>query len=690
MFIRFCKGLQDKGILIPEAEIASHIDDPSYDYYKSPYYYTDDAIDYYTKNGNSIKGYIGTVWTDTLYFDLDHATDVEKSRQAAIKLLGKLNDLGLYYASELYFSGNKGFHVVIKTTNRFTPDEVGRICHNLAVDSGLVNSGEDSVFDTTVYNINRIFRLNNTLNKKSNLFKIPLDFDELTALSVEAIKDLARNQRTAEFDTVVADAEFLKTKYPKAAIMEVVPSCTSVNTIDDLDLSKLPPSRRRCIYILENGHFGHGERENACIRLAAYYRGQGFSKEHVVSLLTIALEKRSHIYTNLNEYAESDTERIVNTVFSQGWNGGTYSCASDVYLASKCSKNGVPCALENQGQRMVEAAKSHLISAGELFKSYVKYGEEALQQYPETGLEWLDSVIRLRPKNYSVLNGSNGSGKTSLALCFIEKLNAQKIRHIFFSLDMSDVSIFEKLATKYTNYSPADIERAFNQHTHDDFIIKRIEKTLSEKLPYTLFDFTSAASVHHIEKTILAYNKDLPKGDQIQMAFVDYAGRLMGDQQTAYASATANALYANDVVKKTGTHIMFISQISRENGDHTEALYSSRVAKESGAWEENATIIINCWRPMGNGLLAHDEYMHLYVAKNRSGRLEEHVFHWDGARGSVRDLTKTELQECFELYNEHQIMFPKVQAPESVVTEEDEEEHVNVKSKFRNHVRRPK
>lgn len=662
MFVRLCKGLQDRGIFVPVSEVRSLINDDTADWYTSPYYYSQDAIDFYTKNGNSIKGYMGSVYTDTLYFDLDHATDVEKSRQAAIKLIQKLNDLGLYNSLELYFSGNKGFHLLVKTSNKFTPDEVGRICHNLAVESGLVNIGEDSVFDTTVYNTNRIFRVNNTLNKKSNLFKIPLDIPELMEYSVETIREHAKVKRDLEFDTSALDAEFLKTKYPKMAIMDTVPSFKSINDMDDLDFSRLPPTKRRCIFVLENGHFGHGERENACVRLAAYYRGQGFSKDHVLSLVKIALEKRSKIYTNLSLYGDQDTERIVDTVFDSGWHGGTYTCANDMFLAQKCAKNGIPCSLERQDQRLNEQVKSHLVSVQDLFKSYSKYGEEALDQYPETGLEWLDSIIRLRPKNYSVLNGANGASKTSLILCFMEHLNKQKMKHIFFSLDMSDISIFEKLAVKYTNYTAVEVERAFNQHTYNEVVIEKVKKAIMERLPYTIFDFTSAASVHHIEKTIIAYNKDLPKGDQVQMSFVDYAGRLMGDQNNAYASATANALYANDVVKRTGSHIMFVSQIARESGDHTQPLYSSRVAKESGAWEENATIILNVWRPFGNSLVADDSYVHIYVAKNRSGKIEEHVFRWDGPRGEVKELSAPELNECLDLYNQHQVSFPRAQA----------------------------
>ena len=119
----------------------------------------------------------------------------------------------------------------------------------------------------------------------------------------------------------------------------------------------------------------------------------------------------------------------------------------------------------------------------------------------------------------------------------------------------------------------------------------------------------------------------------------------MSDHSNAYASATANALGANDVAKKTHSHLMFISQISREKGDHTSPLYTSRVAKDTGAWEENADLIINCWRIFGDGLGQDDVVMNIYIAKNRSGRLGEYALYWDGKSSTVRDMTEAEIND---------------------------------------------
>jgi len=641
MLVRVTQSVKDYGTLVHPDEVEALIDDPSKDWYKSPFYYGNDVLEYFKEHKNSIKGYTGEVWTDSLYWDLDCKGNFEEVREGAICLINKLIDLELDSAIELYFSGNKGVHVFLRTKNKFTPDEAKKICYNLAYEAGVLkykDKNGKAIFDTTVYNINRIFRIPNTKHQESGLFKIQLDIDEFEVISETKVRKLAKKPAEIVYATPI-EAEFLKEDYNTQSQLEVVSNIVDITSlkekyIGDFNPLDCPPDKRRCIYVLENGYFGPGERENASIRLAAYYHGQNWTKEQTFEKLVDALDKRAENYPDATPWKEEDVHRVVDLVYSEGWNGGTYSCKTDDFLRSKCDVGAGPCCNNT-------SAKPSGVTVGGLIDQYINYGLEALDEYPKTGLDWVDNLVRFRPRNYSIINGANGSGKTAFSIQWMEHLNEQKMWHIIFSADMANTSLFEKMAARNTDLTPMDIERAFNKHFIDKEAQKRVTAALREKYPYSIFDFTSALTSRHIEREIRLWNE---LGYKIQIGFIDYAGRMIGDNDSQYQNATQIALEANDIAKRTNTHLCYISQIPRDEGDHTRPLRSSRVSKDSGAWEENATIVINVWRPMGDGIEDLDSYMHIYIAKNRSGALAERVFWWEGKQGRISNISEEEFK----------------------------------------------
>lgn len=670
MYRRVTQTVQDRGELVRLEDVEKAVKSRSKDWYYSPYVYSDEVVEYWnnnlicttkncknkkkegdpdtcTKCGKgryepSIKGYNGEAWTDVLYWDLDCEGDFEKVRQSALSLVEYLDDKGLGDGIEFYFSGNKGVHVLLHTENKFTPKETSVICYKIAKDAGVNVS--DNILDTSVYNITRIFRFADTRHPKSKLYKIRLTDDELANDSIEQIHVKAKKIRKGvEFPKITkVDAEKFrklaekpKKKESNLISFETMKAINIDGPDTHFDPRNAPQGKRRCIYVLENGYIAPGERHNAVIRMAAYYKAKGTEYDQAYRLIVKALERRVEIYPDANEFEEEELNRDIGEVYSDSWNGGAFSCKDDAFLQSKCDLGDGPCYYEHH-----KTTPSAVVNIAGLFDKYLEYGDEALEEYPKTGVEWLDKKLRLRPRNFSIINGANGSGKTSLMINMIHNLNKQKIYHLVFSLDMADTSFFEKLGATFTDYSQEQIEEAFNVHSRNPKVIQEVAAALRDSLPYTLFDFTSAADSKHLEKVLNRLKVD--EGLDIRVAFVDYAGRLIGSHDNEFANSSENALMANDIAKRTGVHLIYLSQVSREKGDHTTSLRSSRIAKHSGAWEENATIILNVWRPFGNGLQGNDNYIHLYIAKNRSGSLGERALWWEGKTGLIRELSKPE------------------------------------------------
>ena len=109
------------------------------------------------------------------FWDFDSKDDFEKVKDSTLNLLEKLYELKLLDGVKVYFSGNKGIHVILHTNNKFNPQEASKICYSLAMDAGV----DMSVFDSVVYNVNRIFRVEDTKHPESGLYKQELNIDIL-------------------------------------------------------------------------------------------------------------------------------------------------------------------------------------------------------------------------------------------------------------------------------------------------------------------------------------------------------------------------------------------------------------------------------------------------------------------------------------------------------------------------------
>jgi hypothetical protein len=104
------------------------------------------------------------------------------------------------------FSGSKGFHIIIPAEffSGFIPSVTLPALHSALV--GELCKGYEEYIDRSIYHTVSIIRIENTQHSKSNLFSIPLMFDELQSMSIDEIKKLAEQTRylTAEKTEYVA------------------------------------------------------------------------------------------------------------------------------------------------------------------------------------------------------------------------------------------------------------------------------------------------------------------------------------------------------------------------------------------------------------------------------------------------------------------------------------------------------
>ncbi len=127
----------------------------------------------------------------SLYFDLD-SDNAEEAYLDTQKLVGYLRGFIPYEGIRVYFSGSKGFHVECEsvvlgiTPSNSLPSLFRYIAGELRDELGI------TTIDFAVYDARRIWRLPNTINQKTGLYKIPLT-EKLFGASLDEIKDAAKN-----------------------------------------------------------------------------------------------------------------------------------------------------------------------------------------------------------------------------------------------------------------------------------------------------------------------------------------------------------------------------------------------------------------------------------------------------------------------------------------------------------------
>lgn len=131
-----------------------------------------------------------------IFFDIDCPTDLKAAQESTITLCIMLMERTTVPQEclDIYFSGNKGFHVLIAC-------EVFNAIHSphvLVLYKAMAQKAQQhgvSCLDLSVYTNRRIWRMPNSINTKSGLYKIPLTFEELRDMDIAGIQELARSPR---------------------------------------------------------------------------------------------------------------------------------------------------------------------------------------------------------------------------------------------------------------------------------------------------------------------------------------------------------------------------------------------------------------------------------------------------------------------------------------------------------------
>lgn len=260
-----------------------------------------------------------------------------------------------------------------------------------------------------------------------------------------------------------------------------------------------------------------------------------------------------------------------------------------------------------------------------------------------TGLRSLDACTGgWRGGQLVVVAGRPGMGKSAAALHFMASAARQGTPVCFFSLEMRDTQLSDRLLIGRSRVDAAQY-RAGSITSDDWSSLERVEAELAA-LPVSISDRPSTSMAH-----IRAQCRRMHRRGKCGMAVIDYLQLLDGDdRQPSREREVANmSRAAKQLAKELDIPVIILAQLSRrveERPDKTPLLSDLR---ESGAIEQDADLVLFIMRPEYYGISTVETRRYgavsslgvgrFIIAKQRDGRVGEICFRYNQSVTGISD-----------------------------------------------------
>ena len=629
-YVRVTQGVNDKGLLVKPEEITKHVKNFNKDHYVSINQYTQKHFIEFLKTG-SVSG-IKDVTTNTLAFDFDSKDDLNKARQDSIILIQRLREQLKIKPSqvEIYFSGMKGFTLVLKMNRFLTPFQIGHLALNVL--------GKDlPTLDPSLYNASRILRIPNTRHQESGLFKVQLSYKQLQYLTIEEIKEYA-----LEAKELTPATETIEIPEEMTNIPEPIVEKSKYLADEPFSFERKPAQWKNCKWSLAQGNFKNGERQNALMILASTCRGLGFTKEMTYDLCKGALRRsidlhgqgttdKEHLYKNI----------IEDSVFTDSWEGGQYSCKKPGFLQVYCDGLG-----EHKCKDREVSEEKPFVKFDEMFDDLVKFSQNFEKNIIQTGIVKLDEKLILSTSTLNGLLGQPGAGKTTMAMNYLKYSSKMGIPSAFFSLDMGKPIVTAKIIQQRTGL---DFIEALNFVKTQGEEAKILASTIMKE-DYSNVNFTFRAGLTANDMKTMIKAQEEVTGKKVKLVIVDYLECIAGPygDQTANTGFIANLL--KDLANELEVCILLLLQTQKHSTPEvSDPLMSLKGVKGSSVIEQSCTTILTLWREGYSPKYTEDDkYISFAIVKNRFGSLWSGDFSWDGVTGGITSLTEEQASQLRE------------------------------------------
>ena len=231
----------------------------------------------------------------------------------------------------LYFSGSKGFHLIVPhevfgiKPNANLNEDYKKLATNIAIETGCYkpDSSDGNHLDLGIYDRKRLFRLPNSINTKSGLYKVPVTLKQLYDFTYESMVQYASTQQPLSWNEPV-----LNPKASKAYedLLTLIKSKDGVRHQTKKQFNGLPTIKKDlypCVVQLGKIGVSKGERNNATFALAMSLFDSGYQEDEVTD---IVLEWNE---TSVDPpLEEGEVTRTIRSAYSTALTGAMVGCTT--------------------------------------------------------------------------------------------------------------------------------------------------------------------------------------------------------------------------------------------------------------------------------------------------------------------------------------------------------------------------
>lgn len=546
----------------------------------------------YVANSKTVSGYKGIGYMP--YFPIDFDGTIASSQEQVINFTEYLAIEGVPVDNFLYyFSGNKGFHVLIPNSmiQSFPSESISQTMKNFA-DLLLDNI----IFDPSIYNHIRLFRLKNSLNAKSGLYKIALTYKEILTLTPDDITKLATEKRYIDVPRYSGNAvQFLQSIWQQALTMS-----TPLHVLSKIDENT--EFKQACYRNIFDIGVKEGNRNNVALRAA------WILKKHSGMPLDMAMIALDRWNTTRNKPPLTLNE--LTSIVQQAYKGSYHFGCSDSVLSEYCSDS---CPIKKKYDQNSDIKETSFPSISTIGYSYLEFIETYHKNKLGFGHANLDKYLRgLLPSTIAYILARSGVGKTSFIIDSISRIiDVWNVPVMLFSLEMSREMIFERLLSRYLKKNFSDIPDITQNKGYYSDCITKMQKSFQKLI---LCD-KPALYIKEMEEYVKLVESSII-GEKIRVIFIDYLGLIRSNKPSEYERVSDVVYDIQAWAKRSHTTIVTLTQTGREKGGAGSVELDLDSGRGSGVIEETADFMLGLWRTTNN----NSEQIQLKILKNRFGK----------------------------------------------------------------------
>ena len=569
---------QHRGRLIAKKDLVNYIK-PDTPLFRSVYLYTKEAAEYAEAN-NGLKNYFGSRSIDWILMDIDKANNSDEyTLNKARSVMIKLEEMGvdIKWSTQPYFSGS-GYHIAVHSSVFNFPSSDN--LHYLV--KGTLKGLFGDEIDNSIYMRTGIYRVQHTINKKTNLHKIPLTWEDIIHKEYTDIQEMAKEPRLDfAYSELVGNGE-LEDKIANRA-----PRMTQIRKVVE------PKDVIPCVQeMLTNGP-QEGSRNQTLIRIASHFFRHGIPSEYA---------KTAILHWNNNSLNENSVVEKVEYVYNRGYRFG----CNDEIMLNHCKTR---CIHFKRKDYLIDVMNSDDLQEKLEERMSADFDGRSLPIAEMLGVQQSDTAIY--PGELVTIFGPTGSSKTTLAQCIAlgvdfanDDVNTDwQIPTLYLSLELSawymhrrNMQIVSGKTKEEINDNPKQVYQE-NKHKLNHMVIQTIPPTL-EQIQAKVKELRPAVVV--VDYIDLVETPPHVRGEYEQIKYISHS----------LSSMAVN----NDLI------IIQVSQVSREySRNEVLDLYAG---KGSGAIENASRKVIGL-----NGQ-ANSPNKTLEVLKNTDGELFKTELEW--------------------------------------------------------------